>query len=193
MFNKGIRSVGVLALLTSSLSCGGGYSVAYREGHKAEQKKDWDTALVDYEKAREADPANSLYIIHETLARSNATALHFRTGQQMLKDGRTEEAAGEFQKAVRIDPTNRAAQQQLDVLLRKQASTKKSHTEALQKALKDRAEASQPTELKLQPFPTGSADILSHFKVAADSRRVFETLGKLAGLNVAFTPDFRPS
>ena len=193
MFNKGIRSVGVLALLTSCLSCGGGYSVAYREGHKAEQKKDWDTALVDYEKAREADPANSLYIIHETLARSNATALHFRTGQQMLKDGRTEEAAGEFQKAVRIDPTNRAAQQQLNVLLRKQASTKKSHTEALQKALKDRAEASQPTELKLQPFPTGSADILSHFKVAADSRRVFETLGKLAGLNVAFTPDFRPS
>ena len=80
MFNKGIRLVGVLAFITSCLSCGGGYSVAYREGHKAEQKKDWDTALVDYEKAREADPANSLYILHEKLARSNATALHFRTG-----------------------------------------------------------------------------------------------------------------
>lgn len=190
MFNKGIRLVGVLAFITSCLSCGGGYSVAYREGHKAEQKKDWDTALVDYEKAREADPANSLYILHETLARSNATALHFRTGQQMLKDGRTEEAAGEFQKAVRIDPTNMAAQQQLNVLLRQQASNKKSHTEALQKALKDRAEASQPTALKLQPIPQ---EPLAHFKLVADSRRIFETLGKLSGLNVAFTPDFRPA
>ena len=190
MFNKGIRLLGVLAFLTSCLSCGGGYSAAYREGHKAELKKDWDTALVDYEKAREADPANSLYILHESLARSNATALHFRTGQQMLKDGRTEEAAGEFQKAVRIDPTNMAAQQQLNVLLRKQAATKKSHTEALQKALKDRAEASQPTAIKLQPFDQTP---LAHFKLTADSRRVFETLGKLSGLNVAFTPDFRPS
>jgi general secretion pathway protein D len=190
MFNKGIRLLGVLAFLTSCLSCGGGYSVAYREGHKAEQKKDWDTALVNYEKAREADPANSLYLLHESLARNNATALHFRTGQQKLKDGRIEEAAGEFQKAVRIDPTNQAAQQQLNVLLRNQAATKKTHTEALQKALKERAAASQPTTLKLQPFDQKP---LVHFKLTADSRRVFETLGKLAGLNVAFTPDFRPS
>jgi len=190
MFNKVIISVGGLAVLASSLSCGGGYSVAYREGHRAELKKDWDTALVDYEKAREADPANSLYIIHEQLARSNATALHFRTGRQMLKDGRSEEAAGEFQKAVRIDPTNRAAQQELDILLRKQAESKKTHTEALQKALKDREQANETIEVKLQPLPP---EPLAHFRLTADSRRVFETLGKLAGLNVAFTPDFRPA
>ena len=190
MFNKGIRLLGVSALLTSCLSCGGGYSVAYRQGHKAEQKKDWDTALVNYEKAREADPANALYILHEKLARTNASALHDRTGRQMLKDGRPEEAAGEFQKAVRIDPTNQAAGQQLDILLRKQAISKKSHTEALQKALKDRAQATETPALKLQPFPPGQ---LAHFRLTADSRRVFETLGKLSGLNVAFTPDFRPA
>jgi general secretion pathway protein D len=190
MFNKVIRLVGVLAMLIACLSCGGGYPLAYREGHKAELKKDWDTALVNYEKARESDPANSLFIIHENLARSNATALHYRTGRQMLKDGRQEEAAGEFQKAVRIDPTNQAAQQELDVLLRKEAEKKKTHTEALQKALKAREEAAEAHELKLQAFPQGP---LAHFKLTADSRRVFETLGKLAGLNVAFTPDFRPA
>ena len=192
MFNKVILSVGGLAVLASSLSlnCGGGYSLAYREGHKAELKRDWDTALVDYEKAREGDPANSLYILHETLARSNATALHFRTGRQMLKDGRSEEAAGEFQKAVRIDPTNQAARQELDILLRQQAETKKTHTEALQKALKEREQASETAEVVLQPLPP---EPLAHFRLTADSRRVFETLGKLAGLNVAFTPDFRPA
>ena len=190
MFNKGIRLVGVLALLASCWSCGGGYPIAYREGHKAEEKKDWDTALVDYEKAREADPANSLYILHEKLARTNASAQHLRSGHQMLKDGRQEEAAGEFQKAVRIDPTNQAALQELNVILEREAKSKKSHTEALQKALKDRAEENEPLEVKLQALPQ---EPLAHFRLTADSRRVFETLGKLAGLNVAFTPDFRPS
>jgi len=190
MFNKVIRLVGGLALLAACLSCGGGYPIAYREGHKAEEKKDWDTALVDYEKAREADPANSLYILHEKLARTNASAQHLRSGHQMLKDGRQEEAAGEFQKAVRIDPTNQAALQELNVILEREAKSKKSHTEALQKALKDRAEENEPLEVKLQALPQ---EPLAHFRLTADSRRVFETLGKLAGLNVAFTPDFRPS
>ncbi len=187
---KGVRLFAVVALLAVCLSCGGGYSTAYRMGHKAELKKDWDTALVNYEKARAADPANSLYIIHEKIARTNASALHTRTGTQMLADGREEEAAGEFQKAVRIDATNLAAKQQLDILLRKQAESKKTHTEALQNALKRREEAVEPETVKLQPLPQ---EPLAHFKLNADSRRIFETLGKLSGLNVAFTPDFRPS
>jgi general secretion pathway protein D len=183
----------VLAIVALFLSCAGGYSVAYNKGRKAEERKDWDTALVDFEKAREADPANSLYILHEKNARTNASLLHLRTGRQMLKDGRADEAAGEFQKAARIDPSNGAAAQELDRLLVKQAQAKKEHTEALQKALKSREEENQPTVVKLQPFPSGSSDILNHFKLSADSRRVFETLGKLAGLNIAFTPDFRPA
>ena len=70
MLNKGVRLIGVLALVASWLSCGGGSSVAYSQGRKAEDRKDWDTALVDYEKARESDPANSLYILHEKNART---------------------------------------------------------------------------------------------------------------------------
>ena len=190
MLNKGVRLIGVLALLASCLSCGGGLRTAYNQGRKAEERKDWDTALVDYEKARESDPANSLYILHEQNARTNASLFHLKNGRQMLKDGRADEAAGELQKAVRIDPTNPAAAQELDIILTKQAKTKKEHTEALQKALKAREEENQPAAVKLQPFPQ---EPLAHFRLSADSRRVFETLGKLAGLNVAFTPDFRPA
>jgi general secretion pathway protein D len=179
-----------LALVASSLSCGNGYLTAYNQGRKAEERKDWDTALVGFEKAREADPANALYILHEKNARTNASLLHLRNGRQMLRDGRADEAAGEFQKAVRIDPSNKAAAQELDAVLAKQATTKKAHTEALQKALKAREEENQPAAVKLQPFPT---EPLAHFRLSADTRRVFETLGKLAGLNVAFTPDFRPA
>ena len=135
MLNKVIQLIGVLALFTSCLSCGGGSSVAYNQGRKAEDRKDWDTALVNYEKARQADPENTLYILHEKNARINSSLLHLKNGRQMLKEGRLDEAAGEFQKAARIDPTNQAAAQELERVLAMQAKTKKAHTEALQKAL----------------------------------------------------------
>jgi general secretion pathway protein D len=190
MFNRGMRLIGVLAFIALCLGCGSGSSIYYREGHKAELHKDWDTAVVDYEKARDSDPANSLYLLHEKNARFNAGMFHLRSGRQMIKDGRPDDAAGEFQKAVRIDPSNQAAQQELNILLTKQAGVKKAHTDALQKSLKAREQANEPKELKLQALPQ---EPLAHFRLSADSRRVFETLGKLAGLNVAFTPDFRPA
>src|ERR1700722_17939812 len=114
MLNKAIRLLALLALISLCLGCGSGSSIYYREGHKAELHKDWDTAVVDYEKAKDADPANSLYILHERNARFNASMFHLRTGRQMLKDGRADDAAGELQKAVRIDPSNQAAQQELN-------------------------------------------------------------------------------
>ncbi len=189
MFSKGIRLIGVLALLTSCLSCGGGSTTAYTQGRKAEERKDWDTALVDYEKAKEADPANALYILHERNARLNASMLHLKNGRQLLRDGKMDEAAGEFQKAARIDPTNKAAAQELDAVLAKQAQAKKEHTEAIQKALKAREEPTQPTGVKLQPLPQEPI----HLKVTVPADKVYQVLAKLGGINVVFTSDFRPT
>ena len=42
--------------------------------------------------------------------------------------------------------------------------------------------------VQLKPFPT---EPLKHFRMAADSRRVFESLAALADLNVAYTSDFQ--
>ena len=56
MVKNGIRLIGLLGLLAACLSCSGGATViAYKQGRRAEAKRDWDTALVDYEKARTAD------------------------------------------------------------------------------------------------------------------------------------------
>jgi general secretion pathway protein D len=191
MRNYEICLIGILAFVASCLSCGGGYTSAYNQGRKAEEKKDWDTALVNYEKARQTDPANSLYILHEQNARTHASLVHLDNGRRLLKQGKVDEATGELQKATSIDPSNQAAAQELAVILTKQAQAKKEHTEAIQKALKTEEAANQGNAVKLQPFP--AEQLLAHFRLSADSRRVFETLGKLAGLNVAFTPDFHPS
>jgi general secretion pathway protein D len=180
----------VFFALAITLACGGGSDVAYREGHKAELRKDWDSALVNYDKAVQSDSANALYILHEKQVRNQASLLHLKNGRRLLQEKRPEEAAAEFQKAASIDPSNQAAANELSQLLAKQAETKRARQAAIQQALKSREESSSAATVQLQPLPQ---EPLAHFRISADSRRVIETLGKLSNLNVVFTADFRSS
>jgi general secretion pathway protein D len=173
----------------ATLACGVG-NVAFQEGRKAELRKDWDSALVNYEKAVQSDPANALYLLHEKQARTQASLLHLKNGRRLVKEGRPEEAAAEFQKAASIDPSNEAAANELSQLLTKQAEAKKARQAAIQQALKPREESSAVATVQLEPLPQ---EPIVHLRIpSADSKKVFETLAKLAGLNIAFTSDFRP-
>jgi general secretion pathway protein D len=145
---------------------------------------------VNYEKAVQSNPANALYLLHEKQARNQASLLHLKNGQRLLKEGRPEEATAEFQKAASIDPSNEAAANELSQLLAKQAETRRAHEAAVQKALRSHEESSSTATVQIQPLPQ---EPLAHFRISADSRRVIETLGKLANLNVVFASDFRPS
>ena len=188
MLVKELRVFASCLSLLGLVGCSAG-NVALREARKAELRKDWDTALVDYEKAGRDQPENSKIIIHERLVRVQASALHLKQGQRLLREGRPDDASGEFQKAVSIDPTNEAAAQELARVAAAQAAAKQARESALKQALKGNEEAANAQAIKLKAFPEG---ILAHFRISADSRKVFEALGKLANLNVAFTSTFRP-
>jgi general secretion pathway protein D len=164
-------------------------NVAYREARKAELRKDWDAALVDYEKAAREQPENTKITIHEKLVRTQASASHLKQAQRLLKEGRQDEASGELQKAASIDPTNETAAQELARLAAAQAAAKQAREAALKQALKAGEEAPKGAGVKLKPLPE---EPLAHFRVSADSRKVYEALAKLANLNVAFTSTFRP-
>ncbi len=183
-----IRLLGTGAALLVCLGCGAG-STAYRLGRRAELHKDYDTALVNFEKAVHTEPDNALYILHEQQARTEASLFHLKQGRRLLAEGRLDDAAGEFQKAVSIDPTDEAAAQELGRLLAVQAAAKRGRENSLQQALKSREEAPVTENVQLKPFPP---EPIAHFRIAADSRKVYEALAKLAGLNVAFTSDFQP-
>lgn len=175
-------------MLLVCLGCGGG-STVFREARKAEVRKDWDTALIKYEKALQAEPENAKYLIHEKLVRTEASLFHLKQGRRLLAGGRSDEASGEFQRAVSIDPTNEAAAQELGRLLTRQAAAKRAREETLQQALKAREEAAGAAGVQLKPWP---AEPLAHLRIpSADSRKVYETLAKLADLNVAFASDFQ--
>jgi general secretion pathway protein D len=177
-------SLGLIFLV----GCGAG-NVAFREARKAELRKDWDTALVNYQKALELEPENAKYLIHEKLVRAQAAAFHLKQGRRLLGEGRQDQAAGEFQKAVSIDPTNEAAAQELARLLAAQAAAKKAREAALKQALKPSEETAVGGIVKLKAL---SQEPMAKFQITGDSRKVFEMLAKMAGLNVAFTSDFAP-
>jgi general secretion pathway protein D len=115
-----------------------------------------------------------------------AGQFHLEQGEKALKTGDLQLALAEFQKAIAIDPSNGAADQELkktmDLLAAKNA-------EATPKAINPNA--SEESELlaappQLKPFSTE----LINLKMTNDARVVFETIAKLAGLSVIFDPDF---
>jgi general secretion pathway protein D len=183
-----IRLFGAGVGLLVCLGCGAG-STAFQEGRKAELRKDYDTALVNYEKAVQAQPDNAKYLIHEKIARTEASLFHLKKGRRLLAEGRQSDAVGELQKASSIDPVNQAAAQELARLLTEQAAAKRAREKSIQQALQVHEEAAAPGVAKLKSFPS---EVFPHFRLAADSKQIYQTLAKLAEMNVAFTADFQP-
>lgn len=183
------RAAGVVALagLLISTSCSPG-NVYFQKGRKAELRKDWDTALINYEKASQSRPANAEYQLRETHARMEASLFHLKRGKELLRQQRDSAAMGEFQKAASIDPGNQAAKQELARLLSKEVAAKQAREKGLKEAIKASQQQPPPAAAELKPLPK---EPLTHFRISADSKRVYETLCKLAGLNVAFTSDFQ--
>jgi general secretion pathway protein D len=158
----------------------------FQEGRKAEALQDYDTALVHYEKAVHAEPANVEYKLSATKMRMEAGQFHVESGEKALNKGDLQLALAEFEKAEAIDPSNTAAEQQI----------KKTMSMI---AAKNAADAST----RVNPNPTDDGDLLSgppalkpislepiNLKMTNDARVVYETIAKLAGLSVIFDPDF---
>ncbi len=175
-----------LALATVVLSgCPKG-NQDYTAGRKAETLQDYDTALVDYQRALRTDPSNAEYKLREMHTRFAAGQFHLEQGEKALKAGDLQLALAEFQKAAAIDPSNGAADQELkrtmDLLAAKSAATTSKSINPNPSEDSDLLAA--PPELK--PVSTE----LINLKMTNDARVVFETVAKLAGLSVIFDPDF---
>jgi general secretion pathway protein D len=161
----------------------------YSAGRKAEAIQDYDTALVDYDRALRAEPTNAEYKLRVAQMRFEAAQFHVEQGQKALKKGDLQLALGEFQKAEGIDPSNEAAEQGIKDAM--QALAAKSAAATPQTPNPNVAETSEieallPTPPELKPISNEPINL----KMTNDSRVVFETIAKLAGLSVIFDPDF---
>jgi general secretion pathway protein D len=158
----------------------------FSQGRKAETLQDYDAALGFYQKALKADPYNANYKIKLNQTRFEAGQAHIKQGVELRKKGNLQGAAGEFQRAQAIDPSSPIAEQELRKTVEMIAENNREN-DAAAEAPADSGQpplASLPAEIK----PLSRAPI--NLKMSNDSKIVFDTVGKLAGLTVIYDPDF---
>ena len=162
----------------------------YSQGKKAEEIQDWDTALVHYQRALNADPSNIEYKLKVSQIRFETAEAHVREGLKQRDKGELKIALAEFEKAMAIDPSlpvaGQEARKTMEMLAGKPAvpGTPPAASESIPGM--DESELMQmPPELK----PLSREPI--NLKMSNDARIVYETLAKLAGLTVIFDPDLQ--
>src|SRR5581483_3334910 len=156
----------------------------FNKGRDAEARENYEAAYDFYYKAFDLKPGDIRYRAAMTRTRYLASASYVHKGQQLRDTGKLDEALVFFEKAAVIDPSNFAAQQEISrtrELIDKAKKPAPSGPSATGQAdtLRRRAlEAEGPVELtQISPTPIT-------LKLTEDSKVIYQTIGKLAGLNV---------
>ncbi|HXN49950.1 MAG TPA: cohesin domain-containing protein [Bryobacteraceae bacterium] len=168
------------------------------EGEVAESHKDWDAALDAYEKAMAEDSTDVAYQIAIRRVRFQAGEMHIGAGIKMRDAGEIDKALVEFQKAYAIDPSSDVADQELKKTL---AMIERNRERGAELTPKERtmtpAELSRDQEkdklARLMPPPflkPLSAQPINLRMANQPAKVLYETVGKLAGINVVFDPDY---
>jgi general secretion pathway protein D len=184
-----VASLVLLALLATGCPKG---RADFKQGQQAEFEKDYDTALIHYERALKADPRNSQYELRVKRIRFEAAQMHVDRGHKLRDQGLLEPAAAEFEKALALDPSSFIAEQEI----RRTLDMIVEQREKEARAAAGRAES--PPVIPLENVPSGPPELqpLSreplNLQMTEDSKKIFETIGRLAGINVIFDTDFQP-
>jgi len=157
----------------------------FQTAKKAEAVQDYDTAVVYYERALRADPTNAEYKLRTTQMRFMDGQFHIQQGRAAEEKGDLQRALTEFEKAEAVDPSSQIADQEVKRTLEKIAAQNAAEApKAINPTPQDEGMLMAPPELK----PLSREPI--NLKMTNDTRVVYETIAKLAGLSVIFDPDF---
>ena len=157
-----------------------------KRGQDAELKQDYDTAYEDYLKAHQKSPKDMRYQTRLDRMRFQAAAQHVDRGRVLRQNGDLAGALNEFTRALQIDPGNEAAAQEIKITqnMDRKSSTEPMPTPADSSFQRDLASIAGPMDLK----PISEDPITFHG--VEDTKNLYTTIGKLAGLNVLFDPDY---
>ena len=160
----------------------------YDKGQDAEARQNYELAFDCFKQAYDQKPKDWRYRTAYERTRFLAAASEVHRAQILRDAGKYDEALALFQKALMTDPSSFIAQQELR---RTQQMINDAVNPQPQAAattpLRRRLEAAQgPVELA----PLSNVPIT--LKVTEKANVIYETVGKLAGMNVLFDPDYVP-
>ena len=160
----------------------------YKEGRAAEARDDVQTAYDDYAKAYQKKPSEEGYKVAYFRLRVPAAADHVVRGERLRDGGDDVGAINEFLRALEIDPSDELASQDIRATREKMSGEAKSPPPVLSAMAP--SERSQLLDLGAPPQLKPVSDEPLTIHSTADVKVLYQTIGKLAGINVLFDPDY---
>jgi general secretion pathway protein D len=175
----------------------------FGDGRNFEQKKEWDAALASYQAALAEDPTDILYQMAIEKTRFQASQFHVEQGLKVRGQGLLGDALMEFEKAYAIHPGSTAAEQEVrrtrDMIERERRRAIETGKEspAEVRALTPAEEARRKNNEKLSSIlPVPELKPINQdpirLRMNGAPKLLFETVAKLAGLNVIWDPEYQP-
>ncbi|HSZ16036.1 MAG TPA: cohesin domain-containing protein [Terracidiphilus sp.] len=159
----------------------------YKQGSAAEAREDYDTAFNAFQKAYSMAPKDLSYKEAYYRVQIPAASLHMKNGRRLMQTGDEQGALTEYLRALEIEPGDEAAQQEINKI-------RALHKEKIPEDGTGVPQmASQQTELDtmaapVQLQPMSNEPLTLH--MVEDSKIVYQAVGKAAGVNVLFDPDY---
>jgi general secretion pathway protein D len=180
----------VLALAGAPLVAEDSARQLFNKGKDAETRQNYEAAFQFYQQAWDKKPKELKYRIAMQRTRFLASAAYVHHGQQVRDQGKLDEAMQLFLKAKEIDPSSFIADQELR---RTQAleDAQKNGAGGQQETTPPRSRLSQRIEQAEGPVELAAiSDVPITLRMTEDTKVIYETIGKLAAINVLFDPDY---
>jgi general secretion pathway protein D len=157
----------------------------YALGQSDEAREDYDGAYEAYRKAYAKDPNDLRFRTSYYRLRQTASSVHVTQGRKLVDQGNLDNALSEFLRATSIDPGNEAAIQEINRLRSKQTGVPvRSETSISDSGQEEIEDVGAPVQLK----PVSNEPLTLH--MTQDSKIIYQAIGKAAGINVLFDPDY---
>jgi general secretion pathway protein D len=181
-----------------------------KRGQDAETREDFDAAFEAYRQAYLKKPKDLRYKTHYERLRFEAANQHVDRGRVLRQSGDADGAMTEYARALQIDPSNQTAAQELQQLARPGAPGPQAGVAAAAaggavagpnpgRPLPPGVGEQTPYQAQVQRdilsmgapvtlVPVSNDPITLH--MVEDTKVIYQAIGKAAGLNVIFDPDY---
>jgi general secretion pathway protein D len=187
----------ICVIFAAILSAADSAKTLFDKGVKAEARQDYEAAFEFFKAAYQAKPDELKYRVPYERTRILSSASKVKRGQKLREQGNLPDALTLFQQALEVDPSNDLAAQEIR---RTQQMIQKAQSAGPGQAgisPPSRREEEDPLRQRLESAtgPVSLAQIpdvpLSALEMNnEDSKVLYETIGKLANINVLFDPDY---
>ena len=179
-----------------------------KRGQAAEVREDYDAAFDAYRQAHAKSPADIRYKERYERLRFQAAVAHVDRGRVLKQSGDLGGAMQEFRRAHEIDGGNQTATQEIHILETSGQSLAMPPPGQQPSVVSPASSPTSAADAEAQP-PSSLADSVPQFGDVAgpitlqpvsndpitihtveDTRNIYQAVGKLAGLNVLFDPNY---